>query len=134
MPSAAASARRRFCQPADLNRHDVSALLVLTNLPDRESATAMATALVERGLAACVNNLGACRSTYRWQGRIESAEEFPLLIKTTADRYPALEAAVGELHPYDVPELVAVDIAAGLPAYLDWLADCCKPAPDPDTT
>ncbi|HEY5763344.1 MAG TPA: divalent-cation tolerance protein CutA [Rhodocyclaceae bacterium] len=112
----------------------MSALLVLTNLPDRDSATAMATALVERGLAACVNSLGACRSTYRWDGRIESAEEFPLLIKTTTERYPALEAAVSELHPYDVPELVAVEITTGLPAYLGWLAECCKPASDQETT
>lgn len=110
----------------------MSALLVLTNLPDRESASALATALVERGLAACVNSLGACRSTYRWEGRVESAEEFPLLIKTTSERYPALEAAVSELHPNDVPELVAVEIATGLPTYLDWLADCCKPAPELD--
>ena len=92
----------------------------------------MAAALVERRLAACVNALGACTSTYRWDGRTESAEEFPLLIKTTRERYPALEAAISEMHPYDVPELVAVDIATGLPAYLDWLADCCRAAPELD--
>lgn len=100
----------------------MDALLVLTNLPDREAARVLAGQLVEARLAACVNILAPCRSVYRWQGRVEDAEEVPLLIKTTAERYPALEAAIRERHPYELPEIVAVPIARGLPAYLAWLA------------
>lgn len=100
----------------------MSALLVLTNLPDHASATALATALVEERLAACVNILSPCTSVYRWQGKIESASEVPLLIKTTQDRYAALEAAVRARHSYELPELIALPISDGLPAYLTWLA------------
>jgi len=99
----------------------MTALLVFTNLPDADTATRLATTLVDRRLAACVNQLAPCRSTYRWQGALQHDEEVPLLIKTTAERYAALEAAIRELHPYELPEIVAVDIARGLPAYLDWV-------------
>ena len=96
-------------------------LLILTNLPDQASAQALATTLVSARLAACVNMLGPCRSVYRWQGAIESAQEVPLLIKTTAARYADLEAAIRAAHPYELPEIIAVPIAHGLPGYLDWL-------------
>lgn len=96
-------------------------LLVLTNLPDQASAQALATALVEERLAACVNLLAPCRSIYRWQGAIEDATEIPLLIKTTAQRYAALEAAIRARHPYELPEIIAVPIAHGLPDYLNWV-------------
>lgn len=99
----------------------MSALLVLTNLPDRDAATRLAALLVERRLAACVNLLAPCRSTYRWKGAVESAEEHPLLAKTTAARYAALEAAIREAHPYELPEIIAVPVERGLPAYLDWV-------------
>jgi periplasmic divalent cation tolerance protein len=97
-------------------------LLVITNLPDRASAQALAGALIERRLAACVNVLGECVSVYRWKGQVETAAEIPVLVKTTADAYPALELAIRELHPYELPEIVAVPIARGLPQYLDWIA------------
>jgi periplasmic divalent cation tolerance protein len=97
-------------------------LLVLSNLPDRDAALALAKALVERRLAACVNVLAECTSVYRWQDTIETAAEVPVLIKTTAQRYPALEQAVRELHPYELPEIVAVPIRGGLPEYLRWVA------------
>jgi periplasmic divalent cation tolerance protein len=97
-------------------------LLVLTNLPDADSAQALATTLVGERLAACVNVLAPCRSVYRWQGAIESAQEVPLLIKTTAARYADLEAAIRAAHPYELPEIIAVPIAHGLPGYLDWVA------------
>jgi periplasmic divalent cation tolerance protein len=97
-------------------------LLVLTNLPDRETAFKLANTLIEENLAACVNLLGACTSVYRWQGEIENAEEIPLLIKTTAARYAALEAAICRLHPYELPEIIAVPLARGLPGYLDWVS------------
>lgn len=98
-------------------------LLVITNLPDATSARALAGHLVEQRLAACANLLAPCRSIYRWNGKIEDAEEVPLLIKTTTERYPALEAMIRERHPYELPEIVAVPIAHGLPAYLGWVAD-----------
>ena len=97
-------------------------LLVLTNLPDQASAQALATMLVTERLAACVNLLAPCRSVYRWQGAIDSAEETPLLIKTTAERYAALEAAIRARHPYELPEIIAVPLARGLPDYLAWVA------------
>lgn len=96
-------------------------LLVLTNLPDPDTARTLAAHLVEHGLAACVNILPACRSVYRWQGQLEEASETPLFIKTTAARYDALETAIRQQHPYELPEIVAVPITAGLPAYLAWL-------------
>lgn len=104
---------------AQTHRH---ALLVLTSLPDEASALALADALVDERLAACVNVLAPCRSIYRWQGAMETATEIPLLIKTTAARYAALEAAIRARHPYELPEIIAVPIAHGLPEYLDWLA------------
>ncbi|AAZ98513.1 divalent cation tolerance protein [Thiobacillus denitrificans ATCC 25259] len=97
-------------------------LLVLTNVPDLASAEKLARALVERRAAACVNLLPGCRSIYRWQGAVETADEIPLLIKTTAAAYAEVEAVVRAQHPYAVPELVAVPITHGLPAYLDWVA------------
>ena len=97
-------------------------LLVLTNLPDQASARALAATLVTERLAACVNLLAPCRSIYRWQGAIESAEEVPLLIKTTSERYAALEAAIRAGHPYELPEIIAVPVEHGLPEYLAWVA------------
>jgi len=101
----------------------VSALLVFTNLPDRAAAEKLADALVEARLAACVNILAPCRSVYRWKDGVQHDEEHPLLIKTTAGRYSALEAAIRERHPYELPEIIAVPIERGLPAYLNWLAE-----------
>ncbi|MDP2111229.1 MAG: divalent-cation tolerance protein CutA [Thiobacillus sp.] len=97
-------------------------LLILTNLPDVANAEKLAHALIERRAAACVNVLAACRSIYRWQGAVEAADEIPLLIKTTAANYPLVEEIVRAQHPYDVPELIALPITHGLPAYLGWLA------------
>jgi periplasmic divalent cation tolerance protein len=97
-------------------------LLVITTVPDQAGADMLAARLVEERLAACVNILAPCRSVYRWQGEVETASEIPLLIKTTRACYPALEAAVKALHPYEVPELVALPVTHGLAAYLDWVA------------
>ena len=85
-------------------------LLVLTNCPDEESANAIALALVEERLAACVNILPRVQSVYRWQGAVESATEIPLFIKSTATNYPALEAAIRNRHPYQVPEIIALPV------------------------
>lgn len=97
-------------------------LLCITTLPDAEAAGTLAAALVEQRLAACVNILAPCKSVYRWQGEIHNDSEVPLLIKTTAERYAELEGYLRQHHPYDLPELIALDIAQGLPAYLAWLA------------
>ncbi len=101
---------------------DTAFLLVLTNLPDADTAAALARLLVDSRLAACVNQLPPVRSTYQWQGKLETAEEVPLLIKTTSARYPELEQAIRIAHPYEVPEIIALPIERGLPAYLDWVA------------
>ena len=97
-------------------------LLVITNLPDAESARALATTLVEQRVAACVSILAPCQSIYRWEGKVEEAEEVTLLIKTSAARYAALEEAIRAYHPYELPEIVAVRIEKGLPDYLAWVA------------
>jgi periplasmic divalent cation tolerance protein len=99
----------------------MSALLVLTNVPDRAVAERLADMLVEKKLAACVNILAPCRSVYRWKGAVQHDEEHPMLIKTTAERYAALEAALRAGHPYELPEIIAVPVARGLAAYLDWV-------------
>ncbi len=96
-------------------------LLVITNLPDAASAAKLAHQLIEARAAACVNQLAPCTSTYRWQGKIETAAEVPLLIKTTKTAYPRLEQLIRAAHPYELPEIIAVPVAAGLPAYLDWV-------------
>lgn len=102
-------------------------LLVVTNCPDAAVAEDIARHVVEAGLAACVNILAPCRSIYRWQGAVETAEEVPLLAKTSRERYPALEAAIRDRHPYEVPEIIALPIEKGLPAYLEWVANETKP-------
>ena len=99
----------------------MSMLLVLTNLPDRDSAEALAAVLVGERLADCVNILPACRSVYRWKGAVEVGDEVPLLIKTSEARYAALEGAIRARHPYEIPEIIAVPITQGLPGYLAWL-------------
>ncbi len=96
-------------------------LLVVTNAPDRACAERIADALVTQGIAACVNVLAECRSVYRWQGKLEHASEVPLLVKTTRARYPQLESALRKLHPYEVPEIIALPVTAGLPEYLTWV-------------
>ncbi len=96
-------------------------LLVLTNLPDRASAERLAAQLVEERAAACVNVMAECRSVYRWQGRVETAAEVPLIIKTSGTAYGRLEEAIRRHHPYELPEIVAVRIERGLPGYLQWV-------------
>lgn len=109
-------------------------LLVLTNLPDATSAQLLARQIIESGTAACVNQLASCTSTYRWQDKIETSSEVPLLIKTTTDAYPRLEALILASHPYELPEIIAVPVSVGLPAYLDWVnqeTSCINPKTNP---
>jgi periplasmic divalent cation tolerance protein len=99
----------------------MSALIVITNTPDRDVALRIARALIDRKLAACVNILPECTSIYRWQGKLETATEVPLMIKTRAAIYDDVEAAIKSLHPYELPEIVAVPIERGLPDFLEWI-------------
>ncbi|MGY0505626.1 divalent-cation tolerance protein CutA [Luteimonas sp. e5] len=96
-------------------------LVCLNTCPGRDSAERIADALVEERLAACVNIVPGLRSTYRWQGRIERDEECLLIIKTRSACLAALRTRLVALHPYELPELIAVKAADGLPAYLDWV-------------
>lgn len=103
------------------------ALVVLTNCPDAEIADRIARTLVEQGLAACVNRLGPVESIYRWQGAVERATEIPLLIKTTRERYREVEQSIRQLHPYQVPEIIALAMADGHAAYLRWILEATQP-------
>lgn len=96
-------------------------VLVFCNAPDVETARGIARRLVDDGMAACVNVGAPILSIYRWKGEVESADEIPLCIKTTAARQRAVQEAIARLHPYDVPEIVVVPVIEGLPAYLDWV-------------
>ncbi len=98
------------------------ALIVLCTCPD-EAAGTLAHALVSERLAACVNRLPQVSSVYRWQDAVEEAQEALLLIKTASAVYPRLEARIRQLHPYELPEVVAVRIDKGLPDYLRWVLE-----------
>ena len=101
--------------------------MVLCNCPDAATADRLASGLIEARLAACVNRLAPVQSVYRWDDRIETASEVPLLVKTTADGYPALQAWLVAEHPYEVPEIIALPLAGGLPAYLAWVSAEVRP-------
>lgn len=102
-------------------------LMVFTNAPDRATAERIADALVTEGVAACVNIMAGCTSAYRWEGKLNHTDEVPMLIKTTRATYPRLEAALRKLHPYELPELIAVPVTAGLPEYLNWVRQETEP-------
>jgi len=97
------------------------ALICFCTCPEPGTAERIATALVDEHLAACVNILPGLRSIYRWQDRVETADEVLLLVKTSAEAWPALQDRLRELHPYELPELLAVETAFGLPEYLLWV-------------
>jgi periplasmic divalent cation tolerance protein len=97
------------------------AIQVMTTLGSQHDAEQMASDLVDRRLAACVQIVGPIHSTYRWQGRVETSQEWMCIIKTRADRYSALEQAILAAHPYDMPEIVSVPIVGGSQAYCQWL-------------
>ena len=98
-----------------------NSIIVMTSLPDRASATRLANLLIERRHAACVNILAECTSVYRWEGKVETATEVPMLIKTSLPAYSRLEAEILANHPYELPEIVGVTVATGLPSYLNWV-------------
>lgn len=113
--------------PMTPRKSDEPVRLVLTTCPDEETAATLARELVAGRLAACVSRLSGLASVYRWQEGVTEDAEVLLLVKTTADRYPEVERRILELHPYELPELIAVPVEAGLPAYLDWVADSVRP-------
>lgn len=100
---------------------DLGALLAIATVPDQNLGVKIAEALLQQHLAACVHLLPAGRSMYRWQGSIEDRAETTLLIKTTTARYAEVEATIKRLHPFDIPEVLALPISRILPEYLDWM-------------
>ncbi|WP_150047569.1 MULTISPECIES: divalent-cation tolerance protein CutA [Methylomonas] len=102
--------------------------MIYCTCPNMETAERIAGHLVAGKLAACVNILPGVRSIYQWQGAIESAEEHLLLIKSPSARYAAVEAAIKGLHPYQIPEIVAVAIQRGSEDYLKWIDSCASGA------
>lgn len=102
-------------------RLPMTVLLCHCTCPDAATAESIATVLVEERLAACASVQPGVGSVYRWQGRVETAEEVLLAVKTTRDRFEALAQRIQALHPYEVPEILAFEAAAGSPAYLDWV-------------
>lgn len=103
-------------------------LLVLSTCPGSITAKKIAAAVVEDQLAACVQIIPGIQSFFRWVGKVDTKDEHLLLIKTTTDRYPALETKITSMHPYELPEIVAVPISTGLAGYLSWIDDCTKPS------
>lgn len=98
--------------------------IILCTCPDKDTAEKIAHLLVTGQLAACVNILPGILSVYTWQGQVESAQEHLLLVKSHKDHYQSLEKAIRDNHPYEIPEIIAVPIEAGLPEYLNWIDSC----------
>jgi len=104
-------------------------IIVMVTCGSAKEARKIAQALVKERLAACVNILQApVESIYRWKGNVESAKEYLLVVKTSSRRFAALQAEVRRLHSYEVPEIIALPIAKGLPAYLAWISESTQPA------
>ena len=119
------------------NDTDDEAAAIFCNAPDRETARRIADRLVAERLAACVNILAPCESVFRWDGKTERGEEFPMIVKTARARVDAVAAAVRDAHPFEVPEVVALPIIGGLPEYLAWVRDETTesdPAPESQRT
>lgn len=110
------------------------ALVVLVTAPSAEKAAGIARALVSERLAACGNVVPGLRSLYRWEGKVQDDAEALLLLKTTRRRFAALRARVLALHPYQVPEVLALPVWAGHAAYLDWIAACTSPSRRPSAS
>lgn len=100
--------------------------LVLSTVGGVEEARTIARALVEKQLAACVNIVGPIQSIYRWKDEVEDAQEFLLLMKTTAENVSRLRDELARLHSYEIPECIVLEIESGLPAYLDWISESVR--------
>lgn len=101
--------------------NEKSVLLVMTNMPDIASAQALAESLVTQKFAVCVNILAPCLSIYYWHDKLEHGHEIPLLIKSNRANYQALETAIVKAHPYELPEIITINVHGGLPRYLQWV-------------
>jgi len=114
----------RHGSPARRPKHSAprSVIVVLTMLPERAGAEALARELLAARLAACIQIGAAVQSLYHWKGQIETSSEIPMAIKTRGELYGRIEAAIRERHPYELPEIIAVPITDGLPAYVDWIS------------
>jgi len=109
-------------------------IVVLSTCADEEQARTLARALVERRLAACATVVPGVTSIYRWKGEIESSAECLLVIKSTRELFGPLQAAIASLHSYEVPEVLALSVVDGAPAYLEWLGASLAPPPgEPET-
>ncbi|PKO25501.1 MAG: divalent-cation tolerance protein CutA [Betaproteobacteria bacterium HGW-Betaproteobacteria-8] len=104
-----------------MKTNSTGVILVMTHLPDRDSAKRLAEHLIGQRLVACVNIMPACTSIYHWQGKIESAAEVPMQMKSTLAQYPAIEMAIRQLHPYELPEITHVHLDGGEQAYIQWI-------------
>jgi periplasmic divalent cation tolerance protein len=104
----------------------VNQLVILCTVPDRGSGERIARSLVQERLAGCVNLVPGVVSIYRWEGEVKQEDELLLIIKTAAGRFEAVRAAITKLHPYDIPEVIALPIAEGDPKYLAWLTENSK--------
>lgn len=103
-------------------------ILVITNFPDKESASTLGQMLIDEQLAACVNIMSACTSIYRWQDMTETTDEIPVFIKTQQKHYKQVEELINSMHPYELPEVIIVPITGGLPAYLQWIIEETTPS------
>ena len=103
--------------------------IVFCTVPDSDSGHRIAARLVQDGLAACVNLITGIESVYRWKGQLEKASEVLLMIKSRSADYTEVEAAISALHPYELPEIIAVPVSSGLPGYLDWVNNVDNEAP-----
>jgi periplasmic divalent cation tolerance protein len=102
-------------------------IVVLTHVPDQICAERIANALITAKLAACVNTGAACQSTYEWQGKIETQTEFPLHIKTSQDCYTKVEALILDMHPYELPDIIVLNVHGGYNHYLQWVNNQLSP-------
>ena len=109
---------------AIFRRMSAEPIVVYCTCPDASTAQGLARRLVEAGLAACVSVTPPLTSVYRWQGHTEVAQEVLMLVKTTRNRYAELERAILAAHPYELPEIIALPVTAGLHGYLDWVEQC----------
>ncbi len=105
-------------------------ILIVTNFPENKQAIAFAKEIADDRLAASVNILGACTSVYSWQGKTESADKIPVLIKTHKQHYTKVEQTITAMHPYELPEVITVLLSGGLPAYLRWIYNTTLPSDD----
>jgi periplasmic divalent cation tolerance protein len=104
----------------------MSAIIIYCTCPDIGTADRISSQIIRQHMAACVSQVKEVTSLYEWNGKIEKQNEVLLIIKTTLERFNAIQKLVLEEHPYELPELIAVPVTTGLPDYLDWISQCTK--------